>query len=103
MSVAGHTPGDWGAERTADRIWIGPLNEASTKVVEIVASVDWDDAYRPEAKARRLQDVCLLAAAPELLEVAQALLYADDNSRSLPYHLRAELEVVIAKATGEGA
>lgn len=80
-----HTPGPWNVndERGIDgNIYI----EDALGVVAIVTD---------EANAR------LIAAAPELLEVAQGIL-ADDMLQYLPAEYVSKVRAAIAKATGEG-
>lgn len=94
MDEKGHTPGPWYTSKDAVPEWHVQVTVSSEETGERVATV-----FQTEANAQ------LIAAAPDLLAVAQTLLSEADStgghtrtvSRLSVDHLRA----VIAKATGQ--
>jgi hypothetical protein len=70
-----HTPGPWGIESDKfSLIWIGPMRPDGIKVADIVVRLDHGSDYRPEYNARQEANAKLIAAAPELLQLAKDLL-----------------------------
>jgi hypothetical protein len=45
-----------GYEISGNTIYIGPMRRDRVKVAEIVCTIDWDETYTDEAKARRIRD-----------------------------------------------
>jgi hypothetical protein len=97
--MSAHTPGPWRKGKCHQSV------VAETPVPGIKGS-DAVEVYGGHliAESVATQNIPLIAAAPELLEAArkacQALLYAD---HPLDRTIGAELEAVIAKATGGAA
>lgn len=104
----GHTPGPWGIEwsdcggafpcdsSNSDGGWIGPLRDDG-KTARIVCRVDTCTEYSEEARAQKVANASLIAAAPELLE---ALEYAERNY-DLGVHGSEKAIAAIAKARGQ--
>lgn len=96
--TAKYTPGPWEAFRNSSFWEINPTNGGENGIPFSVADVcssspGFPDGGLQEANAR------LIAAAPELLEVAQGIL-VEDMPQYLPAEYIAKVRAVIAKATG---
>jgi hypothetical protein len=92
-----HTPGLWSANG------LGCVVNKSGVIVADVSRPSW--ITNSAHKKREAADARLIAAAPDLLEAAQAVLSnkrGEDDWLILAVHCVA-LEKAIAKATGEGA
>lgn len=86
-----HTPGPWVAGRKhlrglEHRVYAGQI---------LIADCDGHQGY-----TRALADARLIAAAPDLLEVLQAIINDGLHCDVVP-HLHAKARAAIAKATGE--
>lgn len=103
MSDAKHTPGPWLSqyddngffEISSDAV-ATPIHTSSgskTLMLQTRIAFTYSEGETDEANAH------LIAAAPELLEVAESIL-ADDMLQYLPGEYVAKVRAVIAKATG---
>lgn len=112
------TPGPWGIEQTRDMLWVGPMRPDGHKVEDVVVGLNIDSELTATAALRQLHNARLIAAAPELLEVArdaieiitlyvepQAMGAVSQDGKQWP--LRDEyldnIRAVVAKATGGAA
>jgi hypothetical protein len=97
MSTTKHTPGPWEVDRyywTLQRRLFGD-DEPEVQIIGRISETEDDER---EANAR------LIAAAPELLENAQAALAALEQPKTYPADIEAAkafLRSAIAKATGQ--
>lgn len=92
-----HTPGPWSIHHDVSSLDGHVLIDSSKHGA--LAQVVWkmeDDERTPECEA----NARLIAAAPELLEVAQSIL-VDDMIQYLPVEYVSNVKTIIAKATGK--
>lgn len=91
-----HTPGPWFSKRhqTVAKTFIRAVGDKLPGTCAIAEVCKRGDIGEREANA------CLIAAAPELLEVARSIL-VDDMLQYLPDEYIAKVRAVISKATGE--
>jgi hypothetical protein len=104
MSAAKHTPGPW--RRDSGGGLKGDVRGASGRWVALCWGIGNGDANRPEYKAECDANAHLIAAAPELLAVAQAArkcIVASMLSTRDRAELEPALDAAIAKATGSAA
>lgn len=100
MSANKHTPGPWLRD---DRSGLGcDVRAASGRKVALCWGLASNNAtnYRADYRAECDANAHLIAAAPELLEVAQLIL-AEDLLDFLPEEYASKVRAAIAKATGD--
>lgn len=100
MSIPKHTPGPW---HWAHGYKLQPVNEESSLYVATILNADgcmmFRDAYGKEAAAQQDANLALIAAAPDLLDVAKSIL-APDMLTLLPAEYIEKVRAAIAKAEG---
>lgn len=91
--MSAHTPGPWKAHQMEFTRGLPYTPVSATTMIAQVYSTAYGDHKQSQANAQ------LIAAAPELLEIAESIL-APDMIELLPAEYVANVRAVIAKATG---
>lgn len=89
----------WGIEQTRDMLWIGPMRPEGRKVDEVVVGLTIDSQLTHAAAFRQYRNARLIAAAPDLLAVAQMVVEASELA-GFSGPLGDAARAAIAKATG---
>lgn len=98
-----HTPGPWHWENGYK---LQPVNPESSRHVATIVNADgcmmYRDAFGDDATAEQAANLALIAAAPDLLDVAKSIL-APDMLTLLPAEYIEKVRAAIAKAEGGAA